>query len=101
MLLTKISSASGSSFAAGEIRGLRGLTFHPCSFIDVPHPAGHAASGSGNTVSLRDHSGPVKHAICKDILTVLPLGNCQAQRGRLRAPGRRATALLVSFGLPV
>src|SRR5258705_12872140 len=36
MLLTKMSSARGSSFVARETRGFRGLTLHPCSFIDVP-----------------------------------------------------------------
>src|SRR6185295_19460473 len=66
MLLTKMSSARGSSFAAGETRGFRGLTFHPCSFIDVP-----LRRACENTAYILDRFPRVKHAICKEILTVL------------------------------
>src|SRR5256885_12328629 len=43
MLFTKMSSERGSSFAEGETRGFSGLTFQPCSFIDVPRSEEHTS----------------------------------------------------------
>src|SRR5947209_10707790 len=100
MLLTKMSSARGSFFAAGETRGFKGLTFHPCSFIGVPRSAAPAATASEITVYILDHPAPVKHAICKEILTLPSLGDCQAASRRVLAPRRRRTALLI-YSSPV
>src|SRR3989338_512018 len=93
MLFTKMSSARGSSLAVGETRGLRALTFHPCSFIEIPLCAAAAATWvlhRQTTVYILESPPPVKHAICKQILTVLSLGQCQADRRRSpgSTPGR-------------